>query len=166
MIIILYTKVTINFSTTFLHFAGKVPKPGVRGYNTFKYIFTPPNFVVFSLHDLYSLKSFTDKLKDKLEINSDYLVLIKIRFTDNYKMAGSSSGFSYENILSFNNLYDRVLKGLIKIIEQYSYPEENVVYIQLIFRKIDKKLLSDILLDKNSIDNKSKPFFNKIIPSY
>ena len=73
-------------------------KPGKRNYNTFKYIFSSPIFVVFNFYDLYSLQSFRDKMKNKLDINSSYLLLIKIRFTDNkYKMAGTSSGFYYKN---------------------------------------------------------------------
>ena len=86
-----------------------------RNYNTFKYLISSPIFVVFNLYDLYSLQSFRDKMNNKLEINSNYLVLIKIRFTDNkYKMAGTSSGFKYENIMSFSYLYDVVLKVLVK----------------------------------------------------
>ena len=89
-------------------------------------------------------------------------MLTKIRFSDEkYKMGGSSFGFTYKG--DYNGLYDVVLKGLQKVLEVYSFPEESIVYVQLIIKEINRKLISDILLDKTNIDKKSLAFINRLI---
>lgn len=169
-------KVTTTLSTTYLLLKTQtyLSRRKIKNYisiftrginqNTFKFILGPPIYVSYRLTHLYDILDFVLKLQSFLAINESYLVLIKVRYQgDTYKMAGKSFGLKYNDSTDLENVYHVVLDSLQKLFEVYGHAEDDIEYIQLIFRKIDKKFLSDILFDKTHVNKKSLPLLNKII---
>jgi len=126
----------------------------------FKYIFSKKIIVLFKYTDLYSFESFKLIIDKHLDFGDTYIGIIKIKYEEDiYKMTGKSFAFNYNKDLFF--LFDLVNQGLIKLSEIYGYTSEDIVYIQIILRKIDKKFLSDIQLDKHTMSNKTYNYLKK-----
>jgi predicted RNA-binding protein len=91
-----------------------------------------------------------DRLKTKLYIGNIYTVFVKVRYNiDAFFMAGNQFGFKYTDTSKLGEIYQVVLQKLDKYMEDYDLIQEDVVYIELSFRKKDKILLSDISVDRN-----------------
>ena len=88
---------------------------------------------------------------NKLQPNIDYLLLIKIKFgqdqTSMYKMAGKQVTFRLSNDyseLTLAKLYDSVLHRVRRLMEKYIILDKEMVWVQLIFTKLNSRILSDI----------------------
>ena len=68
-------------------------------------------------------------------------------------MAGSQFGLNYNNVSQIDSLFDIVKIRIASTFDVYNMTNDDIVYIQLTFRKLDIKLLADFTLDKNSIVN-------------
>jgi hypothetical protein len=62
-------------------------------------------------------------------------------------MAGNQFGFSYESDNSLNDLYTLTRYKLEDYFKDYFLEDVDVVYVQIIFRKNNLKLLSDFKKD-------------------
>ena len=115
-----------------------------------------PFIVILRLSDLDDFNVFSSKIKASLPTNISYIVFIKIRyFSDNFCMCGKQFGFDFDfksqDQLSW--LFDIVNNRITSSFEVYNMISDDIVYIQISFRKLDIKLLSDFTLDKKSIVN-------------
>lgn len=106
------------------------------------------------MSDLDSLNTFTSKIESSLPINTLYIVFIKLRyFSDSFCMSGKQFGFDYKSQDQIALLLDIVKSKIANSFEVYNMSNDNIVYIQIAFRKLDVKLLADFTLDKSSIIN-------------
>jgi hypothetical protein len=115
--------------------------------------FNKPFLVYLKLIDLDSLDCFISKIVKFIPVNSLFVVFIKLRYSNNsFIMCGNQFGFDYKNTDLERLLY--IIKDKIAdSFETYNMMDD-VVYIQLSFRKVDSKLLSDFQIDK--LDDNSK----------
>lgn len=118
-----------------------------------------PFVVIFSINDLDSQARFINKIENFLPINTSYNVFIKLRyFSNNFCMAGSQFGFNYNCPGQIVWLFDIVKSRIANTFDVYNMSNDDIVYIQISFRKLDVKLLSDFTLDKtlDVINNMTK----------
>ena len=73
-------------------------------------------------------------------------------------MTGNQFGFSFKDNISISNLYTIFNDKLEEYMDSYNLTEDDVAYIQLSFRTVDKVLLSEFYLESPShittIENK------------
>ena len=94
-----------------------------------------------------------------IPVNLSYNVFIKVRYhKDSFCMAGNQFPHNSTSTNEIDALYDVVNKRITNILEVYKLLAQDIVYIQISFRKLDVKLLSDFRLDKSDvvIDNMTK----------
>ncbi len=90
-----------------------------------------------------------------------YTCLVKVRYNkDNFFMSGSQFGFESNSYKDIINLVDIIKSRMGEYLEQYKLPSAYVNYIQLNFRLLDEKFLSEFSLIKP--DYLSKPDFFKV----
>ena len=63
-------------------------------------------------------------------------------------MAGSQFGFNYNCQSQIEWLFDIIKSRIANTFDVYNMTNDDIVYIQITFRKLDVKLLSDFILDK------------------
>ena len=81
-----------------------------------------------------------------IQADTRYTVYIKVRYNeDNYFMAGNQFGFLYSSKINIDELYGTIISRLEEYFTNYNLTDEDIVYIELIFRKFDTKLLSEFL---------------------
>lgn len=115
-----------------------------------------PFVVILSLSDLDDFYVFSSKIKASLPTNISYIVFIKLRyFSDNFCMCGKQFGFDFKSQDQLAWLFDIVNNRITGSFEVYNMISDDIVYIQISFRKLDVKLLSDFIIDKKSIINNS-----------
>jgi len=95
---------------------------------------------------------FSKRIMAMIEGNVNYTVYIKVRYNvDSYFMVGNQFGFIYDSPRSITELYNIFISKLEDYLKEYHLIDDDIVYIEISFRKLDKKLLSDFIKD---IDNK------------
>ena len=113
-----------------------------------------PFLAIFRLSDLDDINTFKSKIEAILPINTSYIAFIKLRyFSDSFCMCGKQFAFDYKNQEQIACLLEIVISRIANSFEVYNMSNDNIVYIQLSFRKLDIKLLTDFKLDKSSIVN-------------
>ena len=123
-------------------FTNPIPSSYVRQSNK-------PFIVILSLRDLDDLNTISGKIKSYLPINISYIVFIKLRyFSDNFCMCGKQFGFDFKSEDQITWLFYIVNNRITGSFEAYNMIPDDIVYIQMSFRKLDVKLLSDFILDK------------------
>lgn len=101
------------------------------------------------------------KYIDMIKRNTAYTVYIKVRYSENsYFMAGNQWGFTFIDDSSIDKLYTIVRSKLDNYFSFYDLIDEDIVYVQLIFRELNVKLLSEFILDSKD-HNKSEILENK-----
>lgn len=147
----------LSSSVSFYKYAHKIKKPVI---------------VTFSYIDLLSGKVI-DLVKDKIEQGYIYIVIIKIRYDfDKYYMAGKNFGFKYNDTNNNKNLlilYDNICENIKSLLDSFPSGQEicddNIVYFELICRRIDSKFLSDLRIDLDSLvlteEMKERDIFKK-----
>ena len=115
-----------------------------------------PIFLYLSMDDLYNTSSFKHKVENCLIVDGIYTVFVKVRYNiDSFFIAGNQFGFEYKNINSINDLLSCVNIRLEQYFSSYNLTDESIIYIQLSFSKLDKKLVSEFKLEKKDHnDNK------------
>lgn len=63
-------------------------------------------------------------------------------------MAGNQFGYTFSSLADIRGLFDVVTQRLTEYMEQYNLTDEAIIYIELIFRQKDKRLLSEFNLEK------------------
>lgn len=112
--------------------------------------------VFFSMTDIYMYNLFSSKVTNNVIINDNYHVFIKVRYCKNsFAMCGNQFVLNYNGTNDIKILRDIVEARLNEFFAIYNVSDEDVVYVQLSFSKLNTKLLSEFALDKKSIDNKS-----------
>lgn len=114
-----------------------------------------PISVFFRASDVDDFNLFMSRIESALSKHNKYMAFIKLRYhNDNFCMCGNQFGFNfiddYEVRLLFNNVNDRINNTY----EVYNMKDEEIVYIQIAFRKVDVKILNDFALDVNSLASK------------
>lgn len=108
-----------------------------------------PILVSFDILDIQE-NTVIDILKTRLEIGIVYTVFVEVRYNLNhFFMAGTQFGLEYTNPNELYLVYRNVVKRLEDYMESYELDQEDIAYVELIFRKKDKVLLSDISVNKN-----------------
>lgn len=111
----------------------------------------------FYLQEVYSLRNFTRKIKDlKLLDNHVYTVFVKVRYNVyNFLLVGNK--FAYKpNKDSTKDINDIIKMRLDEYLSRYSLDHSDIMYIQVIFRLLDKKFLSDLILNNNKTITKKE----------
>jgi hypothetical protein len=116
-----------------------------------------PILVTFYYGDLINKQRLFNLILSKIEKGYYYLVLLKVKYNNNlYFMAGKQFAFIYDDndnhyFKALDNLHSNVTSLIDKSFENYDITEEDIVYYQLSFTKIDSKFLTDISLDPKSL---------------
>lgn len=81
---------------------------------------------------------FVEKVVNfSVEKGSVYTVFVKIRYSfDNFAMAGNQFGWSYKDIDSCRDLREIVVDKVNITLDNYSVLWDDIVYIQVYFRKL------------------------------
>jgi hypothetical protein len=73
-----------------------------------------------------------------IESDVRYTVYIKVRYNeDSYFMAGNQFGFKYSSKINIDELYAIITARFEDYFSHYNLTDEDIVYIELIFRKFD-----------------------------
>ena len=66
-------------------------------------------------------------------------------------MSGNQFGFNYNNQFQVGWLFDIVKSRIASTFDVYNLTNDDIVYIQVSFIKLDVKLLAGLTLDRNTI---------------
>jgi hypothetical protein len=122
---------------------GVIPSTFIRSKNK-------PILIHFDISDITINGLY--KVKPMVENNRLYTVYVKVKYhVNNFFKAGNQFGWAFKNYTSINNLYEVVDKRLQDYFEYYKLTDEDIVYVQIILRELETKLLSEFKLD--SIEN-------------
>lgn len=93
---------------------------------------------------------FGDKVSSKISLGNIYTFFIKVRYDyNNFFIAGSQFGFYYYSNDKIDNLLQIVNNRLEDCFNTYNITDELILYVQLSFKLLDNKLLSEFLLTHN-----------------
>ena len=107
-----------------------------------------PIVLYFHLFVLNSPVEFKEAIISRISCGFIYTVFIKIRYNkDNFFMAGNQFGFDFKSFNDIDDLLSIVNGRLEEKFEDYNLTDEFIVYIQLSFKKLDTKLLSEFGVD-------------------
>lgn len=105
-----------------------------------------PLVVYFGLHELYS-PIFNNKIISTIPIGYIYTVIIKVRYDgNNFFMAGNQFGFNYESLNNIDDLLTIINNKLDDYFSDYNLSDDSVLYVEVTFRQLDNKLLSEFSL--------------------
>lgn len=108
--------------------------------------------VTFSYGNFLYENYFIKTIKENLDHNASYYVLIKIRHNvDLYKMAGKQFTFNNDsNIIShLSKLYETIRSRLQLLMEEYKITEKEMVHVQIILKPFSKSILTDFQFSDN-----------------
>lgn len=106
--------------------------------------------IYFNFYEL-NYPAFNNKINSNVTKGLMYTVYIKVRYNiDSFFMLGNQFGFDFSSEDKIYDLLGIVNDRLEEAFEEYSLIDESVVYVQLIFRRLDTKLLSVFSLDKSN----------------
>jgi len=128
--------------------------------NIFSLKYIKPILIVFKLEDLYNNNFVKIRALSILERDTLYTVSVKIRYSNSFFMSGNQFGFKILNIEDLEDLEVIVKKRVNKSLDVYSLLDEDILYIQLSFKKVDSQIISEFSL-KNSEIAASKIKHNK-----
>lgn len=118
-----------------------------------KYIFGKDKALLLHFHmvQLDNISHITRKLTTRIDKGCVYTVFIKVRYNiDSFTMCGSQFGFPYESTNNIASLFDIVNSRLHEFLSHYQGGNESIVYVQISFRKLTSKLLSEFTLENPS----------------
>ena len=105
-----------------------------------------PFTIQFNIEELYR-HSFINIVKT-IPKDVAYTVFTKVRYNvDSYFMAGNQFGFMYENENNLDDLYHILSEKLEIYLSSYDLSEDNIEYVELVFRKFDKQILTEFKRD-------------------
>lgn len=139
----------VSSSSFFDAFSAPIPSSYIRD--------TDKAFLlILRLRDLDYFDTFASKIESFLPINVSYMAFLKVRYRgDNFFMSGHNFPFVYKDNDKDNDklisLFEIVNKRLCDSFADYKLKHAEIVYVQIGFRKLDVKLLTEFKLDKASI---------------
>lgn len=81
-----------------------------------------------------------------------YTVFVKVRYNiDNFFMVGNQFGFNYFLSSELLVLFKDINTRLEEYLSRYNLANEDIIYIQVTLRTLDKKVYSDLTIDKDTI---------------
>ena len=96
-------------------------------------------------------------LEIDLVVDSIYTIYIKVRYhKDQYFMLGNQFGFKYSSDESFVDMFMVIKDRLKYFYERYNLIDEDIVYLQVVFRLLNKNIYSDLVIDKNKFKHVTK----------
>lgn len=109
----------------------------------------------FGVIDSYDLSLFSEKMLNiNLDVNNVYTVYVKVRYSkDSFFMVGNQFGFKYESEGDFEVLFGDMRSRLEEYFSHYNLVDEDIIYIQVSFRLLDRMVYSDISIDKEVLEN-------------
>jgi len=119
--------------------------------NIFSLKSVKPILIVFKLEDLSNGKFVKVRALSILDKNTLYTVSVKIRFSNSFFMAGNQFGFKILNIEDLEDLEVIVKERVNKSLDVYSLLDEDILYIQLSFKKVDSQIISEFSLKNSQI---------------
>lgn len=117
----------------------------------FKYVYdkNKPINLYFNIYDLDDINKFSFVINNNIDKDIIHTVFIKIRYNlDSFFMLGNQFGFTLH---SNNDIFDLlfVIKNrLEEYFQEYNISNEDIVYLQVSFRRLNIKLFSEFKLDK------------------
>lgn len=115
-------------------------------------------FYIFDIADFEDLFIFSQKvLNTKLSINNVYTVYVKVRYNINsFFMVGNQFGWNFSNNdIDLNILFNDIKVRLDEYFTNYNLLDEDIVYISVSFRLLDRMIYSDLVIDKKKLENLS-----------
>jgi len=110
-----------------------------------------PLLLHFDLKQLEDITYFSRIISTRLVKGCVYTVFIKVRYDiDSFTMCGSQFGFPYNSMDNISVLLDTIITRLDESLSHYQVGNESIVYVQVSFRKLSSKLLSEFTLEKPS----------------
>lgn len=105
--------------------------------------------------DFYNISIFIDKMVNvNLSIYNIYTVYVKVRYDrDNFFMVGNQFGFNFSSENSYEVLFHDITIRLEEYFAYYNIINEDIIYVQISFRLLDKKIYSDLFIDKDKLVN-------------
>jgi hypothetical protein len=86
----------------------------------------------------------------------NYTCYVKIRYDkDNFLMVGNQFGFSYNQDSELSMLYSNIQDRMEEFFNHYKLENEDIIYIELIFRPLQWRIESDVFLDRAKIEDLS-----------
>lgn len=105
-----------------------------------------PLIVYFGLHELYS-PIFNKRIDHEIPMGFIYTVIIKVRYdVEHFFMAGNQFGFNYDSQYKIDDLLTIVNNKLDDYFSDYNLSDQSVLYVEVTFRQLDNKLLSEFSL--------------------
>jgi hypothetical protein len=89
-----------------------------------------------------------------LSIDNVYTVYVKVRYDkDNFFMVGNQFGFNFSSENSYEVLFYDITIRLEEYFAHYNLVNEDIVYVEVSFRLLDKMIYSDLFIDKDKLVN-------------
>lgn len=108
-----------------------------------------PLIVYFTIFDLNNSSLFNNRIISTIPKGFIYTVFVKIRYNyDSFFMAGNQFGFDFSSSVNIDYLLYNINTRLDEYFDVYNLSNESIIYIQVSFRKMDTKLLSEFYLHK------------------
>jgi hypothetical protein len=109
----------------------------------------------FDIEDFNDFSIFIDKMVDvNLSIDNVYTVYVKVRYDkDNFFMVGNQFGFNFNSENSYEVLFYDITIRLEEYFAHYNLVNEDIVYVEVSFRLLDKMIYSDLFIDKDKLVN-------------
>lgn len=106
------------------------------------------------MDNFYDTNYFLETISNfGLVAGNTHTIYIKIRYdTASFAMVGNQFGFTYNSDGDFKMLQDNVISKLNVVLSEYGLTNENLEYIQLSFRVLDKNIYSDLFVDKSKVN--------------
>ena len=107
-----------------------------------------------SLNHLYNFSEFLTEIKKcQLRDKTVYTVFVKVRYNQNqFFMMANQFGFTCSDLSSFKDLYDILYLKLQEYLGHYNLEGEQVQYIQVTFRQLNKHIYSNLTIDKDILN--------------
>lgn len=129
-----------------------------KGYSSgvsliyFKGYKNKPVNAYFGVGDFYDLSLFTNKILNvNLSVYNVQTVYVKVRYSkDSFLMAGNQFGFKFSSVKDFQVLFNDINTRLEDYFSSYNLEDEDIVYVQVSFRLLDRMIQSDLVRDKEN----------------
>lgn len=92
-------------------------------------------------------------LNTKLAINNVYTVYVKVRYNkDNFFMVGNQFGLKFSDN-DFEVLLNVIKVRLEEYFGYYNLVDQDITYVLVSFRLLDRMIYSDLIIDKKKLEN-------------
>jgi len=136
-------------------------------HNTdYKFFEGDRKFFTITLPNIDKIENFTKIVHNHMLTDETYFVLIKLRYdNDKYMMLGKQRIFKFDFPYhdSVRDFRIDIINLLSTRLEQYNLEMEQIMYVNVIYTKIDKRFISDLKIDKSNLNNKDLKIIDKNI---